>query len=247
MSSEQIVDFQRAVEVLLGLIAECSAADWGAYSAGETSAAVSGRRQTYLANLVRDLDPAEPVTTAEMLRAYGPRLAQLLDAERDEPHRAVPALDAEDLSELFERNVYPELVEPGAVAGFPAETSDRPTAVVVTGPPGSGSTARVRELRSEWPGIAAAPAVIDPPLLLAYHPHAWDFRLAHEPSRTVASDVSLWTSLMLEYAAEWRNDILLGAGIADAENHAAALRDRGYHVEVERLDESAQLAPSPRD
>ncbi|MQY24995.1 hypothetical protein NRB56_05490 [Nocardia sp. RB56] len=231
--------YEAAVDILGSLMSAASAVEWLAEHGGpadlRTPAVPVRLRREYLSDL-GELDPADPATVTETIRVRGAQLAALGAAPtvvpRDDPDRF--RLARGDHQWVFSNKIVPELYGNLTAAAVP-------TAVIVSGPPGSGKTTVIRRLCSERPRAV----VIDPELLFAYHPRAWDLTLADDPRAgdVVMWDALGWTTLAAEHVSRARADILLElTSDRDTEEFAALLGDQGYRVEVQVMAVPPALA-----
>ncbi len=231
--------YEAAVDILGSLMAASSASEWIAEHGGPADLRAPdgpvGPRRDYL-SAMRNLDPADRDAITGAIHTYGQQLAALgatpAVLPREDPDRF--RLARGDHQWVFTHKIVPELY------GTLTAATD-PTAIIVTGPPGSGKTTTIRDLRVERP----AAVVIDPELLFAYHPRSWDLTLADDPRAgdVVMWDALGWTALAAEHAALARADMLLElTSDRDSEEFAASLRDWGYRVEVQVMAVPSELS-----
>lgn len=224
--------YEAAVDIFGSLMAASSAVEWIAEHGGpddlRTPVAPVAPRRDYLA-AIHQLDSADREAVIESIRTHGEQLAMLGAAPivkpRSDPDRF--RLARGEHQWVFANKIVPEMY------GNPTAAAD-PTAIIVTGPPGSGKTSVIRALRAERPSAV----VIDPELLVAYHPRSWDLTVADDPQAgdVVMWDALGWTALATEHAATARADILLELTSAEqADDYTTALRNWGYRVEIQSM------------
>ncbi|MFJ8444026.1 zeta toxin family protein [Kitasatospora griseola] len=146
-------------------------------------------------------------------------------SERD----VVPVLDDQE-----HRRVLAEVILPAATAG--AVPQERPVAVLVAGPPGSGKTTIGDVLHAVLERRGGAVRV-GSDLYKAVHPFyaallEGDVRAA---GAGVRADVRRWQAQVERYARDLGLDVLVETALADADEaraQAAAYRAAGYRVEV---------------
>lgn len=236
---DEALYYECAVDMCSSLMAHCTAVESSAVRSRGASVETDSLetdmtrlRRAYLAEL-RALDPsASPAVTAK-IREWGTALAPKVPApRRRKPTRANLEdyrLDRDEHSAIFEHAIHPEVL--GEL-----RSSQDPIAVIVAGAPATGKTTVVRDVVASWSG--AAPAIIDPELLQAYHPRSWELVLAEDAdaAEVVKADALGWTALAVDAAIDARSSIVLELGTEspdDVEVFATVLSDCGYGVELE--------------
>ncbi|MGW1738284.1 zeta toxin family protein [Nocardia sp. NPDC001965] len=226
--------YECAVEIATSLMAQCSAVQSVAEYVGDSAVRQQMKylRRGYLAELSR-LEPADTAAVRRKIRAWGTTLTRKVEAPREHiPPRHSPAayrLEREDHSRIFRESIAVE-----TLATLPR--SAQPVAVIVAGPPGSGKTTVRQNLLAGW--TEETPAVIDPELYLAYHPHQWDLILADDAAirEVLMADALGWVAMALDAALSGRHAVLLEV---DAESpdptagFAKIFDDCGYLVRIE--------------
>lgn len=207
---ERVLRYEAAVDIVTSLMAQCTAVEWLAERADEVVVRQNMRslRRAYLAEL-SELDPRNTTAVARVIRGYGTTLAGKVEAPRlhlpswNEP--AACRLDRAAHAAVFRDRIAPETLS----TPHPRE---RPMAVILTGPPGSGKTTALRCRYHSWDD--AAPVLIDPGIYPAFHPRSWDLVRADDAraGAAVEADALEWAAMAVDYTIGHRNDVLLAVG-----------------------------------
>ncbi|MFI7126591.1 zeta toxin family protein [Nonomuraea sp. NPDC050153] len=226
---DEALYFESALDIIGSLMAWCTAEELGA-PADTSWRELRGR---YLREFT-DLDPADHAAVARAVKVHGTRLAELGGSVKvaARPSPEAYRLPSAEHARVFTERIVPEMLSV-------AMSSAEPSALIVTGAPGSGRTTRIRRTTR----ALAAPngwEVIDPEAFLAYHPYSWDLVLHDDPiaGDQVMTDALGWCALAVERAIARRADVVLEIGAhqdGDAGDYASVFRDAGYHVEVETM------------
>ncbi|WP_433709509.1 zeta toxin family protein [Nocardia sp. CA-084685] len=232
MEQDEALYYECARDIIISLIAGSSAAQRAVELGNPPDKQAAGRhtlqRLYYLAAL-HDLDRADQAEVIDVIRTHGPTI-RVLRTQTYEKSLSKPAefpLDAAERAAIFEQKILPEMVISTGDGGLQA--------VIVGGTAGSGKSSMIRRLRNDQ--TAAAPVLIDPDLLAAYHPGNWDSIWTGETrtKNAVIEDARSWAMMALDYAIGLQAGIFLEtatSSIAEINDYATLLCDEGYRVDV---------------